>query len=89
VSGCAADEKTYKEALANVQIIIQKWIVTRRHSPLVTRHFLKPAPSPPRPAVLYDDLRFGFSGSNDHINGFSKIYRWIFPRSSPVRTICS
>jgi predicted RNase H-like HicB family nuclease len=30
VSDCAADGKTYKEALANVEIIIQEWIETAK-----------------------------------------------------------
>ena len=29
-TGCAADGKTYKEALANVEIIIQEWIATAK-----------------------------------------------------------
>ena len=28
--GCAADGKTYKEALANVEVIIREWIDTAR-----------------------------------------------------------
>ncbi len=28
--GCAADGKTYKEALENVQVIIKEWIETAR-----------------------------------------------------------
>lgn len=28
--GCAADGKTYQEALRNVEIIIQEWIATAR-----------------------------------------------------------
>ena len=28
--GCAADGKTYKQALANVEVIIQEWIETAK-----------------------------------------------------------
>ena len=28
--GCAADGKTYKQALANVEVIIREWIVTAK-----------------------------------------------------------
>ena len=28
LAGCAADGKTYKDALANVEVIIQEWIET-------------------------------------------------------------
>jgi predicted RNase H-like HicB family nuclease len=28
--GCAADGKTYREALANVEVIIQEWIATAK-----------------------------------------------------------
>ena len=44
--GCAADGKTYKEALANVEIIIQEWIETAKNSA---------APSPP-PAAAWPSL---------------------------------
>lgn len=30
LSGCAADGKTYKEALSNVEVIIQEWIETAK-----------------------------------------------------------
>ena len=30
LSGCAADGKTYKQALANVEVIIQEWIETAK-----------------------------------------------------------
>jgi predicted RNase H-like HicB family nuclease len=30
LSGCAADGKSYKEALANVQMIIHQWIATTK-----------------------------------------------------------
>ncbi len=30
LAGCAADGKTYREALHNVEIIIQEWIATAR-----------------------------------------------------------
>jgi predicted RNase H-like HicB family nuclease len=29
--GCAADGKTYQEALRNVEVIIQEWIDTAKH----------------------------------------------------------
>jgi predicted RNase H-like HicB family nuclease len=37
--GCAADGKTYKEALANVEVIIQEWIET-------AKELGRPIPSP-------------------------------------------
>jgi predicted RNase H-like HicB family nuclease len=30
LSGCAADGKTYREALANVEVIIREWIDTAK-----------------------------------------------------------
>ena len=30
LSGCAADGKTYKEALANVEIVVKEWIETAK-----------------------------------------------------------
>ena len=30
LSGCAADGKTYKQALANVEVIIREWIETAK-----------------------------------------------------------
>ncbi|MBI4688051.1 MAG: type II toxin-antitoxin system HicB family antitoxin [Nitrospirae bacterium] len=30
LSGCAADGATYKEALANVEVIIKEWIATAK-----------------------------------------------------------
>jgi len=30
LAGCAADGKTYKQALTNVEVIIQEWIETAR-----------------------------------------------------------
>lgn len=31
LAGCAADGKTYLEALANVEVIIEEWIDTANH----------------------------------------------------------
>ncbi len=40
MSGCAAGGKTYNEALANVEIIIQEWIET-------AKELGRPIPAPP------------------------------------------
>jgi predicted RNase H-like HicB family nuclease len=37
--GCAADGPTYKEALANVEVVIQEWIDTAKD---LGRHIPKP-----------------------------------------------
>jgi len=37
--GCAADGKTYKEALANVEVIIHEWIET-------AKELKRPIPAP-------------------------------------------
>ena len=37
--GCAADGKTYQEALANVEVIIQEWIET-------AKELARPIPEP-------------------------------------------
>ncbi|MCK4311114.1 MAG: type II toxin-antitoxin system HicB family antitoxin [Candidatus Cloacimonetes bacterium] len=37
--GCMGDGKTYKDALSNVEIIIQEWIETARE---LNRHIPKP-----------------------------------------------
>ncbi|MBI4654173.1 MAG: type II toxin-antitoxin system HicB family antitoxin [Nitrospirae bacterium] len=37
--GCAADGATYKEALANVEVIIKEWITTARE---LGRHIPQP-----------------------------------------------
>jgi predicted RNase H-like HicB family nuclease len=37
--GCAADGKTYKEALANVEVIIEEWIETAKE---LGRHIPQP-----------------------------------------------
>jgi len=37
--GCAADGKTYKQALANVEVIIQEWIET-------AKELKRPVPEP-------------------------------------------
>lgn len=39
LSGCAADGKTYREALANVEVVIQEWIDT-------AQELGRPIPSP-------------------------------------------
>jgi predicted RNase H-like HicB family nuclease len=43
--GCAADGKTYKEALANVETIIQEWVET-------AQELKRPIPEP-RGRLLY------------------------------------
>jgi len=43
--GCAADGKTYKEALANVEVIIHEWIET-------AKELKRPIPAPKR-RLLY------------------------------------
>jgi len=43
--GCAADGKTYKEALANVEVIIREWIET-------AKELERPIPEP-RGRLLY------------------------------------
>lgn len=39
LAGCAADGKTYQEALTNVEVIIQEWLET-------ARELGRPIPSP-------------------------------------------
>jgi len=39
LAGCAADGKTYQEALANVEVVIQEWIET-------AKELGKPIPKP-------------------------------------------
>ena len=43
--GCAADGQTYKQALANVEVIIQEWIAT-------AKELKRPIPEP-RGRLLY------------------------------------
>jgi predicted RNase H-like HicB family nuclease len=45
LAGCAADGKTYKEALTNVEVIIQEWIET-------AKELKRPIPEP-RGRLLY------------------------------------
>jgi predicted RNase H-like HicB family nuclease len=51
VSDCAADGKTYKEAPANVEIIIQEWIETAKElgRPIPVRAAASPSRKSQRP----------------------------------------
>src|SRR5947208_17160073 len=51
--GCAADGKTYKEAFANVEIIIQEWIETAKElAPSPLRAAASPSLTSQRPHPL-------------------------------------
>ncbi len=46
--GCAADGKTYREALANVEVVIQEWIETAKElgRPIPTQRAASSSPDP-------------------------------------------
>jgi predicted RNase H-like HicB family nuclease len=57
--GCAADGKTYKEALANVEIIIQEWIETAKE---LGRPIPAPCGHPPAQVCYHLPVLFSRNG---------------------------